>query len=142
MNQQNYVSTNRLINFQFDNTTASALFYINIPFLVKEVIVKQIVYQDSFDYIDLNSYGALYTDLVEQRFLSIVQTSSTTGAGHQATYLNNRFIYKTPMNVNGNYIFELKNILGAKFPFDSLSVHQLGLVLEFIKDDSDLMIVS
>jgi hypothetical protein len=144
-NNNDFFSTSRFISLTLSNTTGQATALIQVPFMVKEIIVKQLNYQDTNAFTDLRSYGTIFSDIITtsgNSVLGVVNTSSTTGAGHQPNYINNRFCFKNPVKISGVYTFELRDFLGTSV-FSSLTgTCQISLILEFVEYDINTLTVS
>ena len=143
MNNNEFIATSKLILLSFD-TGAQSSASINVNFPVKEIIVKQAVFCDDADYVDLNSFGCINTNLVNGCLAIVSCTSggsSTLGFGHMAVPINNRFVFKNPQIINGTYNFEMRTIANAIFPFTTAN-SKVGLIVEFVAERSPAMFVS
>lgn len=134
-------SVNRYISLSLSNSSAAqAKTSISVQFPVKEIRVRQIVYQDDQNFKDLTSFGILVSDLVQNNVLGIVNMSSSinatnnSGTGHQGPQISNvRYAYRTPISVNGTYFFELRTVTGNPINFAGSGTYHIGLILEFIE---------
>jgi len=144
-NNNDFFSTSRFISLTLSNTTGQATALVQVPFMVKEIIVKQLYYQDNNAFTDLKSYGTILSDIITtsgNSVLGVVNTSSTTGAGHQPSFINNRFCFKNPVKISGLYNFELRDFLGTSVFSGLTNTCQLSMILEFIEYDVNTLTVS
>ena len=128
-------TVNRYISLSLSNSSAAqGKSTISVQFPVKEIRVRQIVYQDDQVFKDLTSYGVVYSDLVQNNVLGIVNMGSTLEANHQGPQISNlRYSYKTPLSVNGTYTFELRTVTNSPINFSGAGNYHIGIILEFIE---------
>jgi len=144
-NNNDFFSTSRFISLTLSNTTGQATALVQVPFMVKEIIVKQLNYQDNNAFTDLKSYGTVFSDIITtsgNSVLGVVNTTSTTGAGHQPNYINNRFCFKNPVKISGLYTFELRDFLGTSVFSGLTNTCNLSMILEFVEYDVNTLTVS
>jgi hypothetical protein len=144
-NNNSFFSTSRYISLTLSNTTGQGTALVQVPFMVKEIIVKQLNYQDSNAFTNLQSYGTVLSDIITtsgNNVLGVVNTTSTAGAGHQPNYINNRFCFKNPVKISGIYVFELRDFLGTSVFSGLTGTTNLSIFLEFIEYDVDTFTVS
>ena len=108
------------------NTTANA--YINIPFKVSKIVVKQIVLQIATSVSDV--YLSVESDLLYGQTLGIINAEDIQVANRNP--MNNEYILSEPKTVSGSYEFQLKTLTGTVFT-NSSAVNDLyvGIVMEF-----------
>jgi len=134
-------TVNKVINGFLDKQTASFQFELNIKNVVRSLKVKQIVYADDVNLTELESFAILYSDLVQNETLGMVNMTSTSnatataGTSHQMCLTNDlQYIFNNPIQVSGTYNFFLKDLTGDIYPFNlivSASNHLMGIVIEF-----------
>ena len=124
-------NTIKAIYFNLD-TNSQGYATLNIPFAVKEIIVKQIGYLDSSaTFTQLNSMAILYSNLVQNNALGVVNMSV-----FQPTQLSTRFSYKNPFHINGNFQFQLRDLTGSTFNLTGVATSRMVVILEFINYDT------
>jgi hypothetical protein len=128
----NLFNITKLIVFQLDPIEATGLAQIFVPFPVKEILVRQIVYQDDQTYTGLNTNASLHSDLVQNQCLGIVNIANTAYQSHASGVGGVRFTYANPVSVSGQYNFQLRSLNSNPFDLTDLGTHQMGLLIEFI----------
>jgi hypothetical protein len=122
----------KLVLLSFDGATATATGTISVQFPVKQIMVRQVSYQDDQTYTGLNTTGTLHSDLVKNQCLAIINMSNTLYQTHASGGNGVRFCYKNPIAINGQYNFQIRNLSGEPFDLVDAGNHQIALLIEFI----------
>jgi len=140
---------NKCVYLTLDNNTAQASAYVSVSFPVKEIIVRQIAYQDDVSNVDLKSFGTLHSDMVQNQALGIValvstnNATGTTGTGHILPPSGLiRFCYRTPVSIGGQYTFTLRDLTGNQFNLGGIGNYNIAVILEFIEYKGEITDVS
>ena len=131
----------KVISLSFSDGTWSNQTNVSIQFPVKEIIVKQISYQDSANgFNGIQSNALLYSSLVQNNCLGVVSlgTVNNTTASHLPTQITPgiRYAYRTPQQVSGNFNFWLTNFGGTTYSGTNTGgqTYQMIVICEFICD--------
>lgn len=114
----------KIIPLRFVNTSKAEAF-ISVPFRVKEIITKTIIYEDDTEPPANSLYGVVVSNLVREQplgvFMNDIRYASYSGSEN--------IIYKSqnPIDVAGTYTFNLKTIDNTTFTLTG----SMMLILEF-----------
>lgn len=142
---------NKCVYLTLDNTNAQASSYVSVGFPVKEIIVRQIAFQGSVSQVGIKSFGTLHSDMVQNQCLGIVSLVSTPTSDAVPTVATNhhlppsastRFCYRTPLSINSQYTFTLRDLTGAQFNLGGVGTYNVAILLEFIEYKSEITEVS
>ena len=100
----------KIIPLRFVNTTTSQV-NISVPFRVKEIRTKSIVYKDDIDPVLAPTYGVIASSLVGNQPLGVFMNDYRF-----ASYSNNdEIVYKfrNPIDIVGSYTFNYELISGV-----------------------------
>ena len=127
-------SLTKAIFINIDNNTGEGDGNVYVPFPVKEIIVRQIAYNDDQNLSGLKSFGVLFSDLFSGQTLGFVNIGSTAGTAHMIA--NNGFIkreFNPPLTVNGMYRFNIRDLNNDPFPFGGVGTYKICVILEFVE---------
>lgn len=116
----------KIIPLRFVNTSTAEAF-ISVPFRVKEIITKTIIYEDDTEPPANSLYGVVVSNLVREQplgvFMNDIRYASYSGSEN--------IIYKSqnPIDVAGTYTFNLKTIDNTTFALTG----SMMLILEFVE---------
>jgi hypothetical protein len=119
------MKTTRAIYLDFNNTPTSKAF-INIPFAVKRLRVKNIVYLPA---AAATAYQLLFCSISPNEPLGFVYQSDDLTVN---TYSNIEIEFNNPIAISNEYIFQLKNLngtIGSATGDDDCSI-----VMEFLSE--------
>lgn len=116
----------KVIPLRFVNTSIAQA-AINVPFRVKEITTKTIVYEDDTDPVALAQYGVVVSNLVQDQPLGVFMSDYryASYSGSDAVVYKNR----NPIDVAGTYTFYLKNIDNTTFTLTG----SMMIILEFVE---------
>ena len=96
---------------------------VNIAHPVKEIIIKQIGWNDNGSNTPsgVTDIGIMFSDLVNGGCIGSFNANNSNVAGntyvpHYTAYQNVRHVYKVPRNIQGSYQFTILDTSGAPFP--------------------------
>ena len=116
----------KVIPLRFVNTSIVQA-SINIPFRVKEIVTKTIIYEDDTDPVLLPRYGLVVSNLVQEQplgvFMSDYRYASYSGSDAVV------YKYRNPIDITGSYTFYLKDIDNTTLPLTG----SMMIILEFIE---------
>ena len=134
----NLFNVNKVLYIPLD-VNAQGTASIHVPFPVSEIIVKQLAYVDSGGgYTNLKALGVLYSSLVQNNSLGILQTGGVFPPVNPQV----RYCYKTHQNVSGIFTFQLKDLFGNQFVLTGSPQANICVVLEFVQYYSMIQDVS
>jgi len=114
----------KIVPLRFVNTSIAQA-NISVPFRVKEIVTKTIIYKDDADPVPLPQYGLVVSNLVREQplgvFMSDYRFASYSGSDN--------IVYKSqnPIDIAGSYTFNLKSIDNTTFTLSGSMV----IILEF-----------
>jgi hypothetical protein len=114
----------KIVPLRFVNTSIAQA-NISVPFRVKEIVTKTIIYEDDADPVPLPQYGLVVSNLVREQplgvFMSDYRFASYSGSDN--------IVYKSqnPIDIAGSYTFNLKSIDNTTFTLSGSMV----IILEF-----------
>lgn len=139
----------KVINLTFIDGSWSNQANVSVQFPVKEIIVRQISYQDSVNgFIGIQSNALLYSSMVQNNCLGVVSLGvvNNTTASHLPTQTtpNIRYTFRTPQQISGNFNFWLSNFGGTTFLGTNTGgqTYQMVVICEFVCDTGVITNVS
>lgn len=125
-------NTNRVINLNFNTSTAQASAYISVQFPVKEIIIRQILTGNNDNTTAVQaqySFAILYSDLVQNNTVGFLSMYANYENGLQ----NIRYYYKSPQTINGLYTFQLRDMTGTAYSLTNAKTYYASVIIEFIE---------